>query len=166
MGAGMGAEMGTTKERSAGEGEPENLRSDTRGGIGRTTRERRRRQLVTSSHSRKTRGSKDRRVMRRARVEGREARDKIGEGGGGVKKLKKLQKSCRRDVKSEEDLLSGRRKKRRLESVGSVDVDSGHVHDRKEVERGAQDAQGLSKNCREIIFPFSRPIRGFRDKYH
>ena len=39
-----------------------------------------------------------RRIMQKARAQGREARDRIGEGGREAKKRKKSQKSYRRDV--------------------------------------------------------------------
>ena len=38
------------------------------------------------------------------------------------------------------------RKKRRQESIGSVDVDPGYLEISKEAEREAQSAQGLNKN--------------------
>ena len=63
--------------------------------------------------------------MRRTRAQGREPRNKTGEGGGEVKKLKKLQKNYRRDVEDGRDLGGWLEKKRRQESVGSVDVDPG-----------------------------------------
>ena len=42
-----------------------------------------------------------------------------------------------------------------------------HTHN-KEAGGGAQGAQGSSKICtsRESVFPLSRLIRGFRNKYH
>ena len=55
------------------------------------------------------------------------------------------QKSSRRDVGNEED-LGGRRKKRRRESIGSVDIDPEDVENRKKAGRKAQGAQGFSKN--------------------
>ena len=71
-------------EEGGREREPGNLRSGYKGGIGRKTREGGRRQRVTGTHSRKTR----RRIMLRTRAQGREARDRIREGGGEAKKLK------------------------------------------------------------------------------
>ena len=56
------------------------------------------------------------------RAQGREARDRIGEGGGEAKKCKKSLKSCRRDVGSGRD-LDGKREKYRQEIVGSVAAD-------------------------------------------
>ena len=64
----------------------------------------------------------NRRIMRRTRAQEQEAKDRIGEGGGEAKKSKKPQKSYRRDVENGGD-LGGKRKKRRQESIGSVDVD-------------------------------------------
>ena len=68
--------------------------------------------------------------MRRTREQGREASDRIGEGGGGVKKRKESHKGSRRDVKNGGD-SGGRRKKRRHKGVGegSVDVDPGYLQD-------------------------------------
>ena len=99
--------------------------------------------------------------MRRARAQGREARDRIGEGGEEAKKRKKPQKSCRRDV-------GNRGEKRRQESVGSVDVNPEDLEKRSEAGRKAQDAEGLSKNItgRESVSPLSLVIEGFRSKYH
>ena len=42
-------------------------------------------------------------IMRRTRAQEREARDRIGEGGGDAKKGKKPQESYRRDVENGED---------------------------------------------------------------
>ena len=53
-------------------------------------------------------------------------------------------------------------KKRRQESVGSVDVNSDDPDNGKE----AQGAQGLSTNDRDLISHLSRLIRGFRNKYN
>ena len=47
---------------------------------------------------------RNRRIMRRARAQGRETRDGIGKGGGKAKKSKKPKKSYRRDVENEGDL--------------------------------------------------------------
>ena len=44
--------------------------------------------------------------------------------------------------------LGGRRKLRKRESDGSVDVDREYIENRKEAEREAQGAQDLNKNCR------------------
>ena len=60
----------------------------------------------------------------------------------------------------------GRRKKRRQESASSVNVDRGYLKNRKEAEREDQCAQGLSINCREIMSPMSRLIKGICNKYH
>ena len=50
--------------------------------------------------------------------------------------------------------------------VGSVAVDPEYQENRKQAERGAQAAQGLSQNCSEGISPLSRLIRCFRKKYY
>ena len=79
--------------------------------------------------------------MRRNRVQGREARNRIGEGGRGVKKRKKPEKSYRRDVENGGD-LGGRRNQRRQESAGSIDVDPEDLENsirKVEAEREAQD---------------------------
>ena len=55
---------------------------------------------------------RDRRIMRRTRAQGREAKEEIGEGRGEAKKRKKPQRSCRRVVGNVLD-LGGRRKTRR-----------------------------------------------------
>ena len=71
----------------------------------------------------------------------------------------------RRDVVNGAD-LGVRRKKLRQESNCSVDVDPKDLENRKEAERQAQSAQGISKNCRESVSPLSRLIRCFYDKYN
>ena len=91
--------------------------------------------------------------------------DRIGEGGGEAKKRKIKQNGYRRGAENGGD-LDGRRKKRRQEVIGSLDVDPEDLENRKEAGREAQGAQGLSKNRREIVSLLSRPIRGFRNKYH
>ena len=57
-----------------------------------------------------------------------------------MKKRKKPQKRYRRDVENGGD-SSGRRDKRRRDSVGSVKVDQGYRENSKEAERQAPDAQ-------------------------
>ena len=66
---------------------------------------------------------RDRYVMRRARVQGREAIDRIGEGGGEANTREKPHKSCRRHVGNGADLGGAIKKKRRQEKVRSVAVD-------------------------------------------
>ena len=100
--------------------------------------------------------------MRRTRVQGRRAMDRIGEGGREAKKRNKLQESCRRGVENGRD-LGGRRKECRQENIGPVDVNPEDQDNRK---KEAQGAKGLSKNSRESVFPLSRLIRGFCNKYH
>ena len=75
----------------------------------------------TSNQSNQLPQPQDRRVMRRTRVRGRKARDRVGEDEGGANKRKKHQKSSRRDVENGGD-SGGRRKIRKQESVGSVNV--------------------------------------------
>ena len=105
--------------------------------------------------------------MLRTRAQGREARDRIGEGGGEAKKRKKPHKSCRRDVGNGGD-MGGNRTKRRQESVGSVAADPDSLENNKEAGREAQGTQGLSKNYTSIesVSPLSRLIRGFHNKCH
>ena len=59
-------------------------------------------------------------------------------------------------------------KKCRKERVGSVAANPDNLEINKEAGRGAQGAQGSSKNCtsRESVSPLSRLIRGFHNKYH
>ena len=54
------------------------------------------------------------------------------------------------------------------ERAGSVAANSDNLGSYKEAGGGAQGAQGSSKICtsRESVFPLSRLIRGFRNKYH
>ena len=93
--------------------------------------------------------------------------NRIGEGGRGTKKRKKPQNSCRRRAGNGGD-MDGKRKKCRKERVGSVAANSDNLGSNKEAGGGAQGAQGSSKICtsRESVFPLSRLIRGFRNKYH
>ena len=64
--------------------------------------------------------------------------------------------------------MGGKRKKCRKESVDSVAADPDNLESNKEAGGGAQGAQGSSKICtsRESVYPWSRLIRGFRNKYH
>ena len=93
-------------------------------------------------------------------------KDRIGEGGTEAKKRKKPQNSCRRHV-GNGGYLSGKRKKCRKERVGPVAANLDDLESKKEAGGGAQGTQGSSKNCtsRESVFPLSRLIRGFRNKY-
>ena len=79
------------------------------------------------------------------------------------RRSKKKQK-YRRDVDNGGD-LSGRRKQRRQESVGSVDVDREYLDNKKKAGREVQGAQGLSKYCRKSVSSLSRLVRGFRSRY-
>ena len=96
-----------------------------------------------------------------------ENENRIGEGGREVKKRKKPQNSCRRRAGNEGD-TGGKRKKCRKERVYSVAANPDNLERNKEAAGGAQRAQGSSKICtsRESVSPFSRLIRGFRNKYH
>ena len=62
--------------------------------------------------------------------------------------------------------LSRKRKKRRQESVGSVDVDPEDLENSTQAERELQDVEGPSKNCRERVSPSSCLIKAFRNKHH
>ena len=79
----------------------------------------------------------NRRITRRTRAQEREARDRIGEGGGEAKKRKKPQEIDRRDVENGGD-LGGKRKECRQESIGSLDVDPEVLESRKERRQGGK----------------------------
>ena len=93
--------------------------------------------------------------------------NRIGEGGRGAKKRKKPQNSCRRRAGNGGD-TGGKRKNCRKERVGSVAANPDNLKSNKEAGRGAQDTQGSSKSytSRDSVFPLSRLVRGFRNKYH
>ena len=61
-----------------------------------------------------------------------------------------------------------REKKWRKERVGLVAANPDNLESNKEAGGGTQGTQGSSKICtsRESVSPLSRPIRGFRNKYH
>ena len=103
MRAGAGVGTGTIIERQGGgEREPGNLRSDSRV----RSEDAREGATSTSNHQSQLQDptpERDRRVMRRTNAQGREARDGVGEGGGGAKKRKKPQKNCRHDVENGKD---------------------------------------------------------------
>ena len=88
----------------------------------------------------------DRRIMRRSRAQGREAENRIAEGGGGAKKRKNPKRvTCRRDLESG-GALGGRRKKRRQESTGSVDIgpeDLENVIEQQGIREGSARRSGL-----------------------
>ena len=94
--------------------------------------------------------------------------DGIGEDGGEPKKRNKPHKCCRRDVVNGGNLGGNIETKCRKRSVGSVTADPDDLEDSKEAGREAQGTQGLSNKCtsKESVFPLSRRIRGFRNKYH
>ena len=93
--------------------------------------------------------------------------ERIGEGGKEVKKRKKPQNNCRRQVGNGGD-LGGKREKCRKERAGPVAANPDNLESNKGAEGGAQGTQSSSKNCtsRESASPLSRLIRGFRNKYH
>ena len=84
-----------------------------------------------------------------------------------MKKRKKPQNGCRRRTGNGGD-TGGKRKKCRKERVGSIAANPDNLESNKEAGGGAQSTQGSSKNCtsRECVSHLSRPIRGFRNKYH
>ena len=112
-GAGKGGKNGSgnadeNRDEGGGEKAPRNLQSggrrgseDARGGVTPTSNQQPQPQGPTPQ--------RDRRAMRRTRAQGREARERIGEGGGKDKKCKKLQNSYKRDVKNGGDLGGGRK---------------------------------------------------------
>ena len=67
-----------------------------------------------------------------------------------------------------ETSLGGKIKKRKIERVGTEAAGPKNVNNNKEARVGAQGTQGLSRDCtsRESVFPLSRLIRDFRNKYH
>ena len=94
--------------------------------------------------------------------------DRIGKGGRDVEKRKKPQNSCRRRAGNGGD-TDGKRKKCRKISVGSVAANNpNNLESNKKAGGGAQGTQDSSKICtsRESVYPLSRLIRGFRNKYH
>ena len=98
---------------------------------------------------------------------GNKNEDRIGESEREAKKRKKPQNSCRRRAGNGGD--SGRkRKKCRKERVGSVAPNPDNLESNKVPGEVAQGTQGSSTSCksRESVFPLSRLIRGFRNKYH
>ena len=105
---------------------------------------------------------RDRRTMWRTRVQGRKARDRIEEGGGGAEKHKKPQKRAI-DVmwKAGKTRAVGEKDVDKA-IVGLADVDPGYLENRKEAKGEAQGAQGLRKNRRENMSPLSllwtRPV--------
>ena len=89
--------MDESKNEGRGEREAGNLRSGDSG----RSEDARRRATPTSDQQPQSQDpstQRDRRNILRARAQGREARDRIGEDGGEAKKRKKPHKSCRRDV--------------------------------------------------------------------
>ena len=99
--------------------------------------------------------------------EGNGNEGRVGDGEKEAKKRKKPLNSCRRQGGNGGD-FGGTRKRCRKGSVGPVAANSNIVEINKEAGGGAQGTLSLSKNCtsRESVSPLSRPIRGFRNKYH
>ena len=93
--------------------------------------------------------------------------DRIGGGRVEAKKRKKSHKRCRLHVGNAGD-VGGKRKKRRKKRVGPVAANPDNLPNNKRAGGGAQGTQSLSKNCtnRKSVFPSSRLIRGFYNKYH
>ena len=93
--------------------------------------------------------------------------NRIGEGGREAKKRKKPQNRCRRRAGNGGD-TGGKRKTCRKERVGSVAANPDNIESNKQAGGAAQGIPGSSKNCasRESVFPLSRLIRSFRNKYH
>ena len=58
--------------------------------------------------------------------------------------------------------------KRRKERAGPVAANPDNLENNKKAGKRAQGTHGLSKNCtsRYSVYPLSRLIRGFRDKYY
>ena len=93
--------------------------------------------------------------MLRTRGQGREAKDRIGEGGGEAKERKKPHMRCIRDVGNGGD-LGGDRKKRRQESVGSVAADPDNLDNSKGAGTEVQGTQGLRTVQVDRVCPLCR----------
>ena len=140
MGAGTGIGRGKNEEESGGERGYAKLRSSITGG----EEDARKGETQTSNQQPQPQDStpqRNRRIVRRARTQGREAREMTVEDGGGAKKRKKPHKSDRCGVENWGE-LGGRRNKRRQKSVGSVDVDPGY-QDTIRKQRGSARRSGL-----------------------
>ena len=135
-----------TREKGGGERGARNLRSDYRRGseddrVGPTPTSNQ------QSQSQDPTPPQDRHIIRRIRVQRWEARNMIGNGGREAKKHKKPQKRYGRDVGNGGE--SGEwRKKRRQESIGSVDIDPKDLNidpedleNRKEAEREKREVR-------------------------
>ena len=93
--------------------------------------------------------------------------NRIGEGGREVKNRKKPRNSCR--LRAGNGGHTGRkRRKCRKERVGSVAANTDNLESNIKAEGGGQGTRDSSKNCtsRESVFPLSRLIRGFCNKYN
>ena len=103
------------RDEDGGEREHGNLKSGIRGG----SEDTRRRATPTNNQQAQPQDptpQRDRRIMLRTTARGREARNKIREGGREAKKRKKPNKSCRCDVGNGVD-LGGNGERRRQQSV-------------------------------------------------
>ena len=92
----------------------------------------------------------------------------IGKGGGEAKKRKKPHKSCKRYL-GNGGTLSGERKKRRQESVGSVAAFPDNLENSKEAGREEHATQGQrvdNYSSRESVSALKRRIKRFRNKYY
>ena len=110
--------------------------------VGRKTRERGRRQRLTRSHTRKTRSPSEA-VASCGGPEPGNGRREIGPGR--AEERRRSARNSRRVIDTrcgKWGRLGRKEKKRRQESVGSIDVDRGYLENRKEAERKAQGARG------------------------
>ena len=99
----MSTRLGMEARTGAGARETGNLESGNRGG----SEDARRRATPTSKQQSQPQDltpQRDRRIMLSTRAQGRETRDRTGEGSGELKKRKKPHKSCRRHVGNGGDL--------------------------------------------------------------
>ena len=116
-------------------------------GIGRKTRKGGQRQRGTSNHSRKIRRPSE----TVASCGGPDPGD--GRRGTGSGRAEERQRSARNPTRVVNAYvgngrdLSGKRKTRRQERVGSVAGNPDNLENRKEAGREAQGTQGLGKNC-------------------
>ena len=154
------------RDESGGEREPGNLQSgnrdgleDARGAATPTSNQQPQPLLIDTTPQRD-------RYMTINRAQKREARDRIEEGGGEAKKRKKPQESCRRDVRNGGG-VGGRRKKRKTRKYGLDRCQPRKCREFKGSRERMSGCWGLILiSKRESLSPFSRLIRGFRNKYH
>ena len=97
--------------------------------------------------------------MRRARAQGREARDRTGEGEEGAKNRKKTKPRRVLDARGKTgETRAVREKKRRQENVGSIDIDRGCLANSNDTEREAQCAQGVYIRSEYRVCPLCRVL--------